>query len=67
METLLEGFDRAGVGQEKITDRPRGAEFFAIGTLEVTVPLGLPDEFGLRTALFTDFGIMGKMMMRIEF
>ena len=55
------GFDRAGVGpKEKITDRPRGAEFFAIGTLEVTVPLGLPDEFGLRTALFTDFGIIGK-------
>ena len=53
--------DRAGVGpKEKVTDRPRGAEFFAIGTLEVTVPLGLPDEFGLRTALFTDFGIIGK-------
>ena len=26
----------------------------------MTVPLGLPDEFGLRTALFTDFGIIGK-------
>ena len=55
------GFDRAGVGpKEIITDRPRGAEFFAVGTLEVTIPLGLPDEFGLRTALFTDFGILGK-------
>ena len=55
------GFDRAGVGpKEIITDRPRGAEFFAVGTLEITVPLGLPDEFGLRTAFFTDFGIIGK-------
>ena len=59
--TTFRGFDRAGVGpKEIITDRPRGAEFFAIGTIELTIPLGLPDEFGLKTALFSDFGILGK-------
>ena len=26
----------------------------------MTLPIGLPDEFGLRTTLFTDFGIIGK-------
>ena len=59
--TTFRGFDRAGVGpKEIITDRPRGAEFFAIGTIELTIPLGLPDEFGLKTALFSDFGVLGK-------
>ena len=59
--TTFRGFDRAGVGpKELITDRPRGAEFFAIGTVELTVPIGLPDEFGLKTAIFSDFGIIGK-------
>ena len=59
--TTFRGFDRAGVGpKELITDRPRGAEFFAIGTIELTVPIGLPDEFGLKTAIFSDFGIIGK-------
>ena len=33
---------------------------FAIGTIELTVPIGLPDEFGLKTAIFSDFGIIGK-------
>jgi outer membrane protein insertion porin family len=59
--TSFRGFDRAGVGpKELITDRPRGAEFFAISTIEITIPLGLPDEFGLKTALFSDFGVIGK-------
>ncbi len=33
-----------------------GATTYAIGTIEVTFPLGLPEAFGLEGAVFTDFG-----------
>jgi outer membrane protein insertion porin family len=33
-----------------------GAQSFAIGTVEVTFPVGLPEEFGLSGAVFSDFG-----------
>jgi len=33
-----------------------GGQTYAIGTVETTFPLGLPDEFGLEGAVFSDFG-----------
>jgi outer membrane protein insertion porin family len=33
-----------------------GATTYAIGTIEVTFPLGLPEAFGLEGAVFSDFG-----------
>ncbi|MGB7205870.1 MAG: BamA/TamA family outer membrane protein, partial [Anderseniella sp.] len=33
-----------------------GATTYAIGTLEVNFPLGLPEAFGLEGAVFSDFG-----------
>ncbi|MGE0211837.1 MAG: outer membrane protein assembly factor BamA [Parvibaculaceae bacterium] len=63
------GFARAGVGArmsngmnfaggdpEKYREDAIGGQTFAIGTLEVTFPLGLPAEFGVEGAVFTDFG-----------
>jgi outer membrane protein insertion porin family len=54
------GFYRAGVGP-RMTDAYGGDDAiggytYAIGTVEVTFPLGLPEEFGLDGAVFTDFG-----------
>jgi outer membrane protein assembly factor BamA len=33
-----------------------GATTYAIGTVEVNFPLGLPEAFGLEGAVFSDFG-----------
>jgi outer membrane protein insertion porin family len=54
------GFFRAGVGP-RMTDAYGGSDSiggytYAIGTVEVTFPVGLPEEFGLEGAVFSDFG-----------
>lgn len=54
------GFQRGGVGPRMSntggdTDAI-GGQTYAIGTVETTFPLGLPEEFGLEGAVFSDFG-----------
>lgn len=54
------GFAQSGVGPRQVgndgvTDAI-GGNTYAIGTLEATFPLGLPEAFGLRGEVFTDFG-----------
>jgi outer membrane protein insertion porin family len=34
---------------------------YAIGTVEFAFPNGLPEEYGIKTALFTDFGTEGTL------
>ena len=64
------GFEVAGVGprflsQNFIDSRGRldgqalGGKAYAIGTVELLIPLPLPDEYGIRAALFSDFGSVG--------
>jgi len=54
------GFERGGVGPRMDNTRGDsdaiGGQTYAIGTVETTFPLGLPDEFGLEGAVFSDFG-----------
>ena len=50
------GFEVAGVGPRDDRDNYLGGETYAIGTVEVLFPLGLPEELGLSGAVFTDFG-----------
>ncbi len=54
------GFQRGGVGPRMDNTRGDsdaiGGQTYAIGTVETTFPLGLPEEFGLEGAVFTDFG-----------
>ena len=38
-----------------------GGNLYAIGTIQLDVPLPLPDSFGLDAALFTDFGTLGVL------
>jgi outer membrane protein insertion porin family len=53
----MRGFEVGGMGpRDKFTDDALGAKTYGIGTVEVTFPIGLPEEFGVRGALFTDFG-----------
>ncbi|HBS30761.1 MAG TPA: outer membrane protein assembly factor BamA [Parvularcula sp.] len=65
------GFEVAGVGprflqpgtQIAATDgrfgQAIGAKIYAIGTVEVKLPLPLPKEYGIRASLFSDFGTVG--------
>lgn len=63
------GFDVAGVGPRFLTSidpdtgDPRGqalgGQVYAIGSAEVLLPLPLPEEYGVRAALFTDVGTVG--------
>lgn len=38
-----------------------GGNFYAIGTLQLDVPLPLPESFSLGSALFVDFGTLGYL------
>jgi len=56
------GFETAGIGpRDLITTDALGGNFYAIGTVELTVPNGLPEEYGIRTSLFTDVGTVGAL------
>jgi outer membrane protein insertion porin family len=58
------GFQVAGVGPRDTNptyDQALGAKAFAIGTLEQTFPDFLPDQYGIKMALFTDFGTSGLL------
>ncbi len=57
----LRGFARSGIGPRQRNEfdgdfDSLGAETYAIGTVEVTFPLGLPESFGLEGSVFSDFG-----------
>ena len=36
-----------------------GGKVYAIGSAEILIPLPLPEEYGIRAALFSDFGTVG--------
>lgn len=71
--STFRGFDVAGLGprQVNVTDPndPEGSyasrgdalggNVYAIGTIQLEFPLGLPESFGISGALFTDFGTVG--------
>ncbi|MEO1159703.1 MAG: BamA/TamA family outer membrane protein, partial [Pseudomonadota bacterium] len=55
------GFARSGIGPRQRNEfdgefDSLGGTTYAIGTLEVTFPLGLPESFGLEGSVFSDFG-----------
>ena len=52
--------DRTGTGGANRRDRAIGGKAQAIGTLELALPEDLlPEQYGIRAALFTDFGAVG--------
>ena len=67
--STFRGFEVAGIGPRYLTfinsetNRPDGQSIggktYAIGSAEILLPLPLPDEYGIRAALFTDFGTVG--------
>ena len=54
------GFQIAGIGpRDTQFGDSLGGKLYAIGTFELTIPNKLPEQYGIRTALFTDFGTLG--------
>ena len=54
---LVRGFSRAGMGpRDATTGDALGGKTFAGGSVEVTFPVGLPEEVGIRGAVFFDAG-----------
>ncbi|MEM9014326.1 MAG: outer membrane protein assembly factor BamA [Pseudomonadota bacterium] len=68
--STFRGFEVAGVGPRFVTfinsdgrldGQSIGAKAYAIGSLELLLPLPLPEEYGIRAAAFTDFGTVGLL------
>jgi outer membrane protein insertion porin family len=56
------GFENAGMGPRDLTTQDAlGGNFYAIGSVELTVPNGLPEQYGIRTSLFADVGTLGVL------
>ena len=54
------GFDRSGVGPRQIsTGYAVGANKYVIATTEVSLPLGIPKDVGMKANAFIDFGAVG--------
>ena len=59
------GFKTSGIGPRDIasagTPPSVGGEVYGIGTIELRVPNFLPEELGIKTAVFTDVGTVGMV------
>jgi len=56
-DASFRGFEYGGIGpRDKITQDALGGTMFYKGTTEFTFPLGLPEEFDVSGAVFSDFG-----------
>jgi outer membrane protein insertion porin family len=53
------GFRTSGVGpRDTDTNDSLGGKLLAVGTAELAFPLGLPEEYGIRGRVFSDFGTL---------
>lgn len=56
------GFQTAGIGPRDTSvnlQEALGGKLYAIGSAELTVPNHLPEQYGIKTSLFSDFGTLG--------
>ncbi|MET0271472.1 MAG: outer membrane protein assembly factor BamA [Phenylobacterium sp.] len=58
------GFETAGIGPRDLnggTNYALGGKAYAIGSVELTVPTFLPEQYGIKAALFSDVGTLGLL------
>ncbi len=57
----LRGFEYGGVGaRDRYTGDALGGNWYVTASAELTFPLGIPREFGIKGKVFTDAGYIGK-------
>ncbi len=56
----VRGFDNSGIGPRDIaTNDAVGGKWFYRGSVQLSFPLGLPNEFGIKGRVFSDLGSLG--------
>lgn len=58
------GFEIAGIGPRDLNGGQNyalGGKAYVLGSVELTVPTFLPEQYGIKAALFTDVGTAGKL------
>ena len=56
------GFETAGMGpRDLLTTDALGGNFYAVSSLELTLPNFLPEQYGIKTSLFADVGTLGVL------
>lgn len=61
----LRGFRSSGIGPRDLTTTAEdalGEDFLPAGSVELTMPLGLPEEIGVKGHVFTDAGSLWETM-----
>ena len=58
----MRGFRRAGLGpRDANTGDALGGTVYYVASAELSFPLGLPEDLGIRGSVFTDVGSLGKL------
>ena len=61
------GFDISGIGPHSTSSNySLGSKYYIISTLQTQIPVGIPQDIGLKPYLFLDFGFLGKTDIRIN-
>jgi outer membrane protein insertion porin family len=58
------GFEAAGIGPREVSSQrgdALGGKAYAIGSVELGVPTFLPEQYGIKAALFADVGTLGLL------
>ncbi len=56
------GFEKGGLGpRDRTTDDALGGNYYYRGTVELTFPIGLPDDMGVAGHAFNDFGSLWSL------
>jgi outer membrane protein insertion porin family len=63
--TIFRGFQVAGIGPRDVTPglggEALGGKLYAVGAIEETFPNFLPEQYGIHTSAFTQFGALGLL------
>lgn len=60
--TTFRGFETAGIGpRDTRFAESLGGKLYGVGSFELHFPNLLPEQYGIRFALFTEFGTLGKL------
>lgn len=63
----MRGFEYAGMGpRDTSTTYALGGQYYGIASAELGIPNGLPEQYGLKTALFMDLGTLGGVDRRLK-